>query len=123
MILDFILHRAARFALSRDLVAMGEKPAGLFESTQSVRERFKEAASNQSPWPPCDAWEDELPEGVDICAACGVESYLHARRCGVGAFDDYLERYEGINRCDDCGRTREEHEPGAKPTIEAINGD
>lgn len=76
------------------------------------------------PWPPCDRWEDEVaapldqPEGP--CSHCGVMPYLHAKRCGTldGPDDDDFwiapEDPTGT-RCDNCGRTREEHVPGARP--------
>lgn len=108
---------AARRALSTYLAAMGEPPAGMLESLSSLRSRYKAAIVARAE--PCDLWEDEIPEGADVCPRCESPTIVHASRCPPdeqgSAFDDFLLRTEGRDECDACGRSQAEHEPGARP--------
>lgn len=119
---------AARKALSGYLADLGEPPAGTLERLSALRDRYRNALirkAEREALAACDRWEDEAGD-ADDCHACGYEAWLHPSRCApdpecMTRDDDdrplaaYDPSPENPDRCDCCGRTRAEHEPGARP--------
>lgn len=116
---------AARKALSAYLVELGRPPARPFESLTSLRERYRDALvrkAEDDALAACERWEGQI-DG-DTCPDCGAPALMHPSRCepepdGTSNFDPFEYDYSGKDACDGCGRTRAEHEPGAKPTADA----